>query len=549
MLDVHIVHTRESTAIICKRWCILEIDASLRKMTNSGVISAVSLIKRATCKSPEMKTTQYVATANAKYSAATTNVERKELVQVTGCKGVSPLSKLPLHERILNTPVDPMHLIKNVVSHIVNLVAGHEDSWKVRKEERRLKRFPKSWVPHKFQGKELPGAPFSLSKEDITLADERAQRVVVPYGFDWHPRGIFGKACGMKSHEWKQLATNGTLKYCLRGMLGLRQRNTLFEFLDVIRCICAESIDTTSLASLEQRVHKVLALLERDFPISLQVIVFHLLHHLPMFLERFGPVYMFWMYPYERFNSWIIRRVLNRRFPESTVIETYRLTEWAHFMELSGELPEGILQLSCSDSDFPPASNFLLSEDIMVHLKSHYVIAEPQFSVLMDRYKKDKDRAKRKHQLKQFPSVGEWTPRSGPLLSDDQRKMCCGPSYDAVKLRHYAYKDCHNRSITVSSSEYDSDPSYCCSSYVAHLGSTPTLIGRVITLFEHTFMSTATFAYVSWFDGPYKDPETNLVYVFASEQTQSVMPAKSLSKPLVVAYDDEEIDKIWILNL
>ena len=47
------------------------------------------------------------------------------------------------------------------------------------------------------------------------------------------------------------------------------------------------------------------------------------------------------MYPNERFNSWVTRQVLNRRFPESTVIETYRLSEWAHFMETSDQLPEG----------------------------------------------------------------------------------------------------------------------------------------------------------------------------------------------------------------
>ena len=64
-----------------------------------------------------------------------------------------------------------------------------------------------------------------------------------------------------------------------------------------------------SIDSLEEQVHKVLALLERDFPVSLQVIVFHLLHHLLMFMKQFGPVYSYWMYPYERFNSWVIRHV------------------------------------------------------------------------------------------------------------------------------------------------------------------------------------------------------------------------------------------------
>ena len=128
----------------------------------------------------------------------------------------------------------------------------------------------------------------------------------------------------MKSHEWKQVATNGILKFCLRNMLAHNQRHTLFELFDVIKALCTEEIDSmhiTDLESrvhkaLESRVHKALVLIERDFPLSMQFIVFHLLHHLPMFLRRFGPVYGFWMFPYERFNSWFTRRVTNRRYPE-----------------------------------------------------------------------------------------------------------------------------------------------------------------------------------------------------------------------------------------
>lgn len=80
----------------------------------------------------------------------------------------------------------------------------------------------------------------------------------------------------MKSHEWKQLACNGILKFCLRGMLGQKQRRTLYKLFDVIALICAEDIDITSIDTLEQQVNRVLALLERDFPVPLQVIVFHL---------------------------------------------------------------------------------------------------------------------------------------------------------------------------------------------------------------------------------------------------------------------------------
>ena len=60
-----------------------------------------------------------------------------------------------------------------------------------------------------------------------------------------------------------------------------------------------------------------------------------------MFVQQFGPTHSFWMYPMERFNSWISWRVLNRRYPESTVMETYRLYEWTYFLEIAGEIPHG----------------------------------------------------------------------------------------------------------------------------------------------------------------------------------------------------------------
>ena len=51
----------------------------------------------------------------------------------------------------------------------------------------------------------------------------------------------------------------------------------------------------------------------------------HLLHHIVDSIELYGPVYSTWMFAYERFNSWITRRVKNRRHPEATVMETYRV--------------------------------------------------------------------------------------------------------------------------------------------------------------------------------------------------------------------------------
>ncbi len=331
-----------------------------------------------------------------------------------------------------------MHLIKNLGEHVVHLISGLNDSHKGRAEEKARNRFRSTWVDADRTSQSLPPAPFRMTKEERQIANERALNFQVPHTFDWRPRALFlTKAVGMKSHEWKEVVCAGILKFCIRGLLGSKQRATLFEFCDVLAMVCSEELCATELADLEKRVHRVLCLLERDFPVSLHVIVFHLLHHLPAYLQRFGPVYGYWMYPMERFNSWITRRVMNRRFPEATVIETYRLSELANFMDMSGQLPTGSLTIP-SDTDeeslaeeqgSPPlqGQGTVLSVSQLQHLDEYYQQYVPEYRTIVMRYREDRRRARINRQLKSFPSIKEWSPVNGLPLTAQEKDMCKGP--------------------------------------------------------------------------------------------------------------------------
>ena len=48
----------------------------------------------------------------------------------------------------------------------------------------------------------------------------------------------------------------------------------------------------------------------------------HLIRHIFDGVKHSGSVYASWMFAYERFNSWLHRRVMNRRYPEATLMET-----------------------------------------------------------------------------------------------------------------------------------------------------------------------------------------------------------------------------------
>ncbi len=67
------------------------------------------------------------------------------------------------------------------------------------------------------------------------------------------------------------IVCHGILKYCLRDMLGSKQWKTLFFLLDTLNSALAESHQLAEFGPLREQLNTALAILERDFPISVQV--------------------------------------------------------------------------------------------------------------------------------------------------------------------------------------------------------------------------------------------------------------------------------------
>lgn len=202
---------------------------------------------------------------------------------------------------------------------------------------------------------------------------------------------IFCKMMYLKSVERKHILLSGILKFCIRGCLGKKQRSTVFELCNVLSDLCSRSVDADEVDKLEYQLNRVLAILERDYPVSLHVIKFHLLHHLPMFVKHYGAVGNFWMSPMERYSSWITRRVTNRRYPGATVMETYRLIDLANYLQLSNQLPpdsssdietetDGVCDEECTDSQ--QCTDFL-TESQVKNLDHHYQTTMPKYCTLI----------------------------------------------------------------------------------------------------------------------------------------------------------------------
>ena len=68
-----------------------------------------------------------------------------------------------------------------------------------------------------------------------------------------------------------QFVKTGALQWCLKGMLLRKQEVTLFIVIDGIKRMTCPEITIDEINNLQNDTHVALAMLERDFPLSLQV--------------------------------------------------------------------------------------------------------------------------------------------------------------------------------------------------------------------------------------------------------------------------------------
>jgi len=85
------------------------------------------------------------------------------------------------------------------------------------------------------------------------------------------------------------------------------------------------------LKGLQDDVVITLCLLEKYFPPAFFTIMVHLVVHLVREIEFCGPVYLRWMYPFERYMKVLKGYVRNRNRPEGCIGENYILEESIEF--------------------------------------------------------------------------------------------------------------------------------------------------------------------------------------------------------------------------
>ncbi|XP_072171032.1 uncharacterized protein [Diadema setosum] len=248
--------------------------------------------------------------------------KRQKRSQEVGKKGVELISTLETY-RYLEYPVEAMHTIQVVAKKIFRVITGKDITVATELGEREF-------------GRSFNAQDVSLSKAQLRCADDRVSRINIPPNINWKPKhNLFVSTPYLTCHDMKQLITLGILKYGLKGCLGKKQEETLFMFFDVITELCSyHTPSAEDMNRVELRTHEALARLERDFPLTIQTLCTHLIHHLPDTIRKCGPLVNSWMFSFERFMSFLKKRILNRRHPEATAVEAYRIQEMTTFQSL-----------------------------------------------------------------------------------------------------------------------------------------------------------------------------------------------------------------------
>ncbi|KAL5570407.1 hypothetical protein UlMin_026982 [Ulmus minor] len=121
---------------------------------------------------------------------------------------------------------------------------------------------------------------------------------------------------GLKSHDCHVIMQR-LLPVGCRSLVNKTISSTIIELCTFFNQLCARTVNVTNMVKAQDQLVIILCKLERIFPPAFFDIMIHLVLHLPEEAILGGPVYMRWMYPFER----------NTAKPEGSISEGYVVDE------------------------------------------------------------------------------------------------------------------------------------------------------------------------------------------------------------------------------
>ena len=138
------------------------------------------------------------------------------------------------------------------------------------------------------------------------------------------------KLNGLKSHDYHAFMQQ-LLSVSIRYVLPKHVRYAIIRLCFFFNALCSKVLDVSRLNDLQQDIVVILCLLEKYFPPSIFDIMLYLTVHLVREVRLCGPVYMRWMYLFERYMRVLKGYVRNHTHPEGYIVEYYISEEAVEF--------------------------------------------------------------------------------------------------------------------------------------------------------------------------------------------------------------------------
>ncbi|KAL9977730.1 hypothetical protein ACROYT_G015168 [Oculina patagonica] len=106
--------------------------------------------------------------------------------------------------------------------------------------------------------------------------------------------------------------TSSILKFCLIEMLKDEQHGAVFRFVDTVAAL-QMPVQCSARRGQLRNIQQELSHLEIAFPVSLQVVLLHLIQHLPASLESVGDIHSIAMFAIERYQHFFVSHIHNKR--------------------------------------------------------------------------------------------------------------------------------------------------------------------------------------------------------------------------------------------
>ncbi|KAL0546158.1 hypothetical protein IC582_016064 [Cucumis melo] len=247
--------------------------------------------------------------------------------------------------------LDVMHIEKNVCMNILgtllDIPGKTKDGLNVRRDLADLKIRPELTPINGEKKIFIPPACYTLTKKEKRFLLKSLSEMKVPRGYSSNVTNLMSiedsKLIGLKSHDCHVLLQQ-LLPVAIRSVLPKHVRYAITRLCLFFNSICNKVIDVTQVEKLQEDIVITLCLLEKYFPPSFFTIMVHLTVHLVREVKLCGPIYLRWMYPFERFMKVIKNAVRNRNCLEGCIAEGYILEEAVEFCSefLCGVDPIGL---------------------------------------------------------------------------------------------------------------------------------------------------------------------------------------------------------------